>query len=139
MLVEIGIISNELFANIYLFYSPSVTGENSLKYNYTRLYINTDMKHSEDYNFNSIYSKLYIFMWPITIKLCRLLVDYESWTQGELVNSLTKIYSLDQGLAYVSYCGVRKIMMDYLIGLYNPWITQTGKSYNHIYCNISIK
>jgi hypothetical protein len=62
MLVEIGIISNELFANIYLFYSPSVTGENSLKYNYTRLYINTDMKHSEDYNFNSIYSKLYIFM-----------------------------------------------------------------------------
>jgi len=38
MLVEIGLIFNE-FNTIYLFYSPYVTGENTLKYNYKHIYI----------------------------------------------------------------------------------------------------
>jgi len=34
----------------------------------------------------------------VAIKLCRLLVDYESWTQNDLVNSLANMSPLDQGL-----------------------------------------
>ena len=50
MIEKIGIISNE-FNNIHLFYSPSVTGKNTLKYNYTPIYIraNTDIKQREIY------------------------------------------------------------------------------------------